>query len=227
MKTVIVLQHHPVETLGTIAHALTGRLIRTIRTFAGDPVPQSMADADALVVMGGPQSVYEQDRFPYLRDELRLIADALQRDRPILGVCLGSQLLAAALGAEVKPGKQKEIGWLPVTVGDDPLWGDAPRQITALHWHGDVFALPAGATSLASSALTLQQAFRYGHYAYGLLFHLEVTAAQMAEMVTRFADELQAAGVDARAILAGTKQHLPALQAFGAGVFGRWATLIS
>lgn len=223
MTTVLVLQHHPAETLGTIAHALTGAQVRTVRAFAGDPVPREMGDADALVVMGGPQSVYEQDRFPYLRDELRLIEDALRRERPLLGVCLGSQLLAAALGAEVQPGKQKEIGWLPVTLRDDPLWGDAPREFTALHWHGDIFSLPAGATALASSALTPQQAYRYGRNAYGLLFHLEVTEAQIAEMVMEFADELRGAGVDARSILTGTAKHLPALQTIGAGVFRRWA----
>jgi GMP synthase (glutamine-hydrolysing) len=156
-----------------------------------------------------------------------LIEDALRRDLPILGVCLGSQLLATALGAAVKPGPQQEIGWLPVTLRDDPLWGDAPRQFTAFHWHGDVFTLPAGATLLASSALTPVQAFRHGKKAMGLLFHLEVTAPQVAEMVSLFADELHPAGVDARAIRAGTKKHLAPLQAIGAGVFGRWAKLIS
>jgi GMP synthase (glutamine-hydrolysing) len=227
MPTVLILQHHAAETPGAIAEALTGTRIRTVHAFAREPVPVTMDNVDALVVMGGPQSVYEQDRFPYLRQELRLIEDALHRDLPILGVCLGSQLLAAALGADVTPGKQKELGWLPVTVREDPLWGDAPRQFTAFHWHGDVFALPAGATLLASSALTPVQAFRHGKKAIGLLFHLEVTAPQVAEIVTLFADALHPAGVDARAILAGMKKHLAPLQAIGAGVFGRWATLIS
>ncbi|MBI4308419.1 MAG: type 1 glutamine amidotransferase, partial [Chloroflexi bacterium] len=113
MSTVLVLQHAAPETLGAIADALkaAGLAFRYVRTFAGEPVPQDLGDAAGLVAMGGPQSVYEQDRFPYLRDELRLIERALKAGRPILGICLGSQLLAAALGAPVTRGKQKEIGW--------------------------------------------------------------------------------------------------------------------
>jgi len=215
LSKVIVLQHHPVETPGLIAEAVP---VEIIRVFESQPVPQKL-DAAGLVIMGGPPSVYEQNKFPYLRAELRLIEDALRQQKPVLGVCLGSQLLAAALGARVSPGPQKEIGWHDVTLRDDPLWADAPRQFTAFHWHGDVFDLPAGATSLASSALTPHQAFRYGTNAYGLLFHLEVTGPQISEMVQVFAREVP----DASAILTGAAQHLPALQKVGRQVFARWA----
>jgi GMP synthase (glutamine-hydrolysing) len=222
LSKVIVLQHHPAESPGLIADAVH---VQIIRPFEDQPVPRTL-DAAGLIIMGGPQSVYEQDQFPFLRAELRLIEDALARQKPILGVCLGSQLLAAALGAKVYPGQRKEIGWFDVTARVDPLWANAPRQFTAFHWHGDVFDLPAGATSLASSALTPIQAFRHGFNAYGLLFHLEVTGPQIAEMVTLFADEIHTAGVDARTILTGVKNHLPALQKIGRQVFGRWASLL-
>ena len=224
-RTVLVLQHAPGETLGTIADALTAARVRFdyIRSAAGQPVPPELGAAAGLVVMGGPQSVYEQDKLPFLRDELRLIEDALRCGKPILGVCLGSQLLAAALGAKVYPGLQKEIGWFDVVLRDDPFWAGAPRQFTALHWHGDLFDLPAGAIPLASSALTPHQAFRYGANACGLMFHLEMTDHQIAGMVTEFADELHQAGVEDCAILTGTRQHLPVLQGIGRRVFTGWA----
>lgn len=224
MKRILVLQHAACETPGTIADALPGFTLETIRTDLGQPVPQELAAA-GLIVMGGPQSVYEQDKFPYLRDELRLIERALRDAKPILGICLGSQLLAAALGARVYPGKQKEIGWFDVTLRDDPIWTGIPRKFTALHWHGDIFDLPAGATLLASSALTPHQAYRHGSNAFGFLFHMEMTAPQIAEMTAVFADEVRQAGADPRAILAGSAKHLPALRAIGASVFGAWADL--
>jgi GMP synthase (glutamine-hydrolysing) len=233
VNTVLVLQHVGCETLGTIADALAAAdaAPQYIRAFAGQPVPTEIGGAAGLVVMGGPQSVYEQDRYPFLRDEQRLIADALRRELPVLGVCLGSQLLAATLGAPVTKGQQKEIGWYPVTLSDaaedDALFNGVEHEFTGFHWHGDVFELPRGAVALAATALTARQAFRYGRNAYGLLFHMEVTGSQIAEMVTLFADELHAAGTDARAILAGTKQYLPTLQATGAKVYGGWAGLLA
>lgn len=226
MKRLIVLQHAACETPGTIADALPGFTLDTIRTDPGQPVPQELADAAGLIVMGGPQSVYEKDKFPYLCNELRLIERALRDAKPILGVCLGSQLLAATLGARVYPGKQKEIGWFDVTLCDDPIWAGVPRKFPALHWHGDIFDLPAGASLLASSALTPHQAYRHGSNAFGFLFHLEMTAPQITEMTTVFADEVRQAGADPRAILAGTATHLPALRAIGATVFGAWAKLL-
>ena len=226
MNRLIVLQHAACETPGTIADALPGFTLETIRTDLGQTVPRELADAAGLIVMGGPQSVYEQDKFPYLRNELRLIEHTLRDAKPILGVCLGSQLLAAALGARVYPGKQKEIGWFDVTLRDDPIWAGVPRKFPALHWHGDVFDLPAGTTLLASSALTPHQAYRHGSNAFGFLFHMEMTAPQITEMTTTFADEVRQAGADPRTILAVTTKHLPALHAIGASVFGAWAQLL-
>ena len=150
---------------------------------------------------------------PHLRDELRLIEAALHAGVPIIGVCLGSQLLAAALGARVYPAPQKEIGWYDVYLRDsahtDRLWQGVALTFTPLHWHGDVFDLPAGAVALASSALTEHQAFRYGDSAYGLLFHLEMGRRQIAAMVETFRDEVVGAGVAPETILADTAR-LPA-----------------
>ena len=232
MAKVWVIQHIVCETLGTIADALEGPgiLYQYIRPFAGDRVPEEMGDASGLIVMGGPMGVYERDAYPFLADEMRLIEKALQAQVPILGVCLGSQLLAATLGAAVTKGQRKEIGWYPVTLADackdDPLWSGAESPFTAYHWHGDVFELPSGATALASSAMTKHQAFRYDRNAYGFLFHMEVTTGMIRDMVNAFAEELREAKVDGKEILNRTAECLPPLQAIGQSVFQRWARLL-
>jgi GMP synthase (glutamine-hydrolysing) len=229
---VIVLQHVACETLGTIADVLAERRVeaRYIRTFAGEPVPATMAGATGLIVMGGPMGVYETDRYPFLADEIRLIQQAIDAGKPVLGVCLGSQLIAAALGAHVHPGPQKEIGWYEVTLSaagsTDAVFGGAPRTFTAFVWHGDVFDLPQGAVSLASTALTECQAFRYGTNVYGILFHMEVTETVIDGMLTTFTDELRNAHIDDAPIRHAVAAHLPPLRRVGARVFDRWADLL-
>ena len=148
----------------------------------------------------------------------------------MLSICLGSQLLAHALGASVRPGAEKEIGWHEVTLTDaateDPLFKDVAPSFTAFHWHGDVFDVPDGAVSLAHSAQTTHQAFRYGAHAYGLLFHLEVTPSLVASMTRAFADELAAEGLDGAAIRDAARAHTDSLSAIADTVFGRWVRRI-
>jgi GMP synthase (glutamine-hydrolysing) len=224
-----LLQHAEPEGPGAIAAALEARgvALRPVRPDRGEPIPAAPGDAAGLVVMGGPMGVYEADRFPHLRDELRLIAAALERGTPVLGICLGAQLLAATLGARVAPGPAREIGWHPVHLRPaaryDPLFAGVPPSFTAFHWHGDAFDLPAGATWLASSQRTPYQAFRTGAASYGMLFHLEVDERAVRGMVAAFGAELEAAGVDGRAVVAGAAAHLPALAACARTVFDRWA----
>src|SRR5215813_8861115 len=118
MPRIIAIQHISAEPMGRIGDALIahGISVDYLRVFAGAAIPKSLGDAAGLVVMGGPMGVYEQNEFPFLRDELRLIESALRDEKPVLGICLGSQLLAAALGAEVRRGGYKEIGWFPVSL---------------------------------------------------------------------------------------------------------------
>jgi len=180
--------------------------------------------------MGGPMGVYEQDRYPILRQDIHLIEEALRQDKPILGVCLGSQLLAAALGSPVTKGKSKEIGWHPISLTQaamrDPLWTKLEPSFMAYHWHGDIFELPSGAVSLASSEKTPHQAFRYGRAAYGILFHMEVTERIIEDMVKTCQDELQSAGLTGRRIVQQARKHLPRLDEIGKSVFTRWAGLV-
>jgi len=231
-KKVWVIQHIHCETLGTVADVLKAEGISTecIQTFEGQPVPKEMRETAGLVIMGGPMGVYEQDRCPFLRQEILLIEQALHEEKPVLGICLGSQLLATALGAKVTKGKKKEIGWHPVTLTeaamDDRLWSGVEPSFTAFHWHGDVFELPWGAVSLASSGLTKCQAFRYGRSVYGILFHVEVTEKIIGDMVQTFMDELQEAGIDGDEIVGKARDHLPRLQRIGGLVSKRWADLL-
>ena len=231
MPNVWVLQHIRCESLGSLANVLKAANIQPdyVRTFEGCPVPTEMGDAAGLIVMGGPMGVNEHYRYPFLRQEMRLIEQALKEEKPVLGVCLGSQLLAAVLGATVTPGKRKEIGWYPITATlsgrQDPLWKGIESPLVAFHWHGDVFNLPRGAVSLASSEMTTCQAFRYGALAYGFLFHMEVTRAIIKDMVTTFAAELVAAGLDSSTLADHAEDYLPRLQMVGQVVFVRWTSL--
>lgn len=233
MPNVLVLQHVACETAGTIADALARRGVshRVVRSHTGEEVPESFReDEKGLVVMGGPMAVYESERYPFIRKEMRLIELALKSGRPVLGVCLGSQLLASVLGAPVIPAKHKEIGWFPVKLTPDgiadPLFEAVRSGFYGFHWHGDVFALPKGAVRLAGSELTEVQAYRYGRGAYGMLFHMEVTEPMVREWVRDFGGELDTAGIPPQPILDGIAARLPALKQIGTRVFDRWADLV-
>jgi GMP synthase (glutamine-hydrolysing) len=151
--------------------------VQTVKPLAGQPLPDHDGVAGA-VFMGGPMNVDEVGRFPALAAEREWLAEAVERGMPVLGICLGAQLLARALGAEVRPGEAPEIGFAPVEVIDptDPLLGGLAPSAEVLHWHGDVFDLPDGAAHLASSERTACQAFRAGN-AWGVLFHPEADSA--------------------------------------------------
>ncbi len=232
MAKVLVVQHASPETLGTIADALEPKRISVeyIRTFLGNAVPKGIEEADGLIVMGGPMGVRDQGKYPFLRDEMLLIEKTLKAGKPVLGICLGSQLLASVLGAKIHIGKKREIGWLPVRLSPeaqkDPLWAGANPSFVAFHWHGDIFELPAEAVSLASSDLTPHQAFRHGEKTYGLLFHLEMTENMIREMIRTFSDDLLEQNLDSGWLIEKAGEHIPVLDKIGGRFFGRWADLL-
>jgi GMP synthase (glutamine-hydrolysing) len=175
--TLLAIQHVPWETPHRILDACGSLSVQTVKPLAGQALPDHDVVAGA-VVMGGPMGVDETDRHPALAAEREWLAEAARRKMPLLGICLGAQLLARALGAEVRPGEGAEIGWAPVEIldPDDPILGALAPSTTVLHWHGEVFDLPDGARQLARSVQTENQAFRHGN-AWGVLFHPEADVA--------------------------------------------------
>jgi GMP synthase (glutamine-hydrolysing) len=180
MEEVLVFQHDPFEDLGFFGEVLDkqGADYRVLRLFDGEMPTEEWEQVKALIILGGPMSVDEEDQFPFLRWEKRIIRAAIDEAVPILGICLGAQLVAAELGAPVSPGSVKEIGWSPISITPhgqvDSLLGYLPENATVFQWHSDGFDLPPGAIRLASSAHYSTQAFRLGKTIYGLQFHLEV-----------------------------------------------------
>lgn len=231
MAFVYVLQHHEEETSGTLGDVLRERGIeaRTVHGYAGEPVPKHLGDAAGLVVLGGPMGVAEQDRYPFLTDEIALISDALAHAAPVLGICLGGQLLAHTLGASVGKAPQPEIGWYPLRLTEaarqDQIWAGLSSPCPAFHWHEDFFGLPPGAALLAASELTPCQAFRSGANAYGLQCHLEVTGALVETWLRVWADELPAGAADT--ISSQARRELPGMERAARAVFGAWAGMVA
>ncbi len=188
-----VLQHVPHEGPGIIAPWLErrGHTVSYTRFFA-DPSLPDPARVDFLVIMGGPMSVRDEAQFPWLADEKQFVRAVIDNGRPVLGVCLGAQLIAASLGAAVHPCPEREIGWFPVeaTPAGSALSAVFPPSVTVFHWHGETFDLPPGTVRLARSAACANQAFSVGERVVGLQFHLEVTPDTVRGMVEHGRNEL-------------------------------------
>lgn len=182
--SVLILKNITTEGPGTIEDHLRSRKVRSsiIDLSKGEPFP-SVDSFSHLVVLGGPMAVYEMDRYAYLTAEARFIEEAIGKNKHVLGVCLGAQMLAHVLGARVYAGRQKEIGWYDVSLTDDGMKDPAMSVLAVdgrsvaqvFQWHGDTFDLPGKAVRLASSVLYANQAFRYSDRVYALQFHIEVT----------------------------------------------------
>ena len=257
-RTVLILRHTPEATAGTLETALTGTglEIRYIDFFAEVPERLPLDKASGLVVLGGAMNADEVDRYPFLKLDVQWIQQAIEAKLPLMGICLGSQLMAKALGAMVYRNKVKEIGWYmlewlpaatddPLFTSDEPLFtsgsGWYPRDLLpasaavssdmilpstrpVFQWHGDTFDLPPGAVLLARGSSCQNQAFRWGTNAYGLQFHIEMTAAMIEEWLEKGDEnEVVASGWTPRAIRDLTPLFLPLMQRFAAEVFGRFA----
>ena len=230
MKKLLVFQHVPHELLGTLNPMLkkAGFRIRYVN-FGRHPDAQPCLDGyDGLVVLGGPMSVNDDDRLPHLVTEMKLIEAALSRNLPVMGICLGAQLIAKTLGAAVYPNQEKEIGWYDVSPTDhaqsDPLLGVFSATEKIFQWHGETFDIPKSTSHLAFSSLCANQAFRYGANVYGFQFHLEVTPEMIADWLTQDAN----CG-DLREVTQEIDPGANAvrMQELAAQVFGGWCRLAS
>ncbi|HJQ85227.1 MAG TPA: gamma-glutamyl-gamma-aminobutyrate hydrolase family protein [Candidatus Binatia bacterium] len=212
----LVLRHVQAEGLGLLANVLRDRGIhhRYLDIPRGDPVPRDLRGVGGLIVLGGPMAVYEADRHPFLPSESDLIERALAAGRPVLGICLGAQLIASVLGARVYAGERREIGWAPITLTDDgrddAAFGLMDPTLTVFHLHGDTYELPADAKNLARSATYEQQAFRWGDLVYGLQFHLEFTETMIQRLATESESRayITAAGVKPESLLTDAGTHV-------------------
>jgi GMP synthase-like glutamine amidotransferase len=227
----LVLQHIACEPPGVFEDVMVERGIamNRVELDEGEPLPRR-GSFDAIVAMGGPMSVNDEDDHPWLAAEKALIGAEVRAGTPFFGACLGVQLLAASLGARVHPGPAPEVGVLPVTLTAagraDPVTGVLPAELPGLQWHGDTFELPAGAVLLASSPAYEHQAIRVGRSAYGIQFHVEVTESMAAEWgrvpayATAAEAVLGAGGIDR--LLADFAGRADELQRLARLLFERW-----
>lgn len=227
-RSAVALRHVAFEDLGLLAPIMEreGWNVSFCEAAVDDLSHRSIRNADLVIVLGGPIGVYETDDYPFLTSELALLEYRLSRDLPTLGICLGSQLMAKALGSRVYKGLVKEIGWGTVNLTDDgassslkPLGGD---DAVVLHWHGDTFDLPRGARRLASNVNYDNQAFAYGRNALALQFHLEADPRQLEEWYVGHTVELAAAKVSVRDLRAAAQRHKNGLALRADQIFSDW-----
>ena len=232
MAKVLVFQHVPAEPLGTLDPMLRnrGHRIRYVN-FHRDPEAQpDISRYDALIVLGGPQMPDQGDRYPHLNVEMRCIEQALKREIPVLGICLGAQLLAYTLGGGVRPMPEWEIGWYDLDrtyqSAADPLFCALVEPHPVFQWHGYTFDLPEGAIHLASSETCENQAFRYGHNAYGLQFHLELDERLINRWLSlpQYLADIEANGRrgNAETIRQQTHELIPQSAALSQEIFGQF-----
>jgi GMP synthase (glutamine-hydrolysing) len=233
MSKILVIQHVANEGLGILEEELKTQNFSTETLMASDsavfPSGVKLEEYGALIVLGGPMGAYEEDKYPWMKKELLVIQEALRQKKPILGICLGAQLLAKAAGARVYPGDRKEIGWGPVRLDDwyfkrNPLFFqiDPVKEHMVFHWHGDTFDLPTEGYRLAWNENYPNQAFCFQGNAVGLQFHIEMTDEMIRDWMPKALEDQDAAA----AIVAESAKYLPALRDMAHKIVYGFASLI-
>lgn len=229
MKTALAIRHLAFEDLGSFEDVLAeeGFAVRYVEAGHAPLADLDAVTPELIVVLGGLISAYEQDTYPFLHDELRILRERIANDRPTLGICLGAQLIAASLGARVYRGPQKEIGWEPLALTDagarSALAELSPTNTPVLHWHGDTFELPRGAVLLASTPRYAHQAFAHGNHTLALQFHPEVTVRGLERWFVGHAGEIaQTEGISVDGLRQATRTHGPVLERHGPAFLRGW-----
>jgi GMP synthase (glutamine-hydrolysing) len=233
VRLALVIRHVACEDLGNLALVLQqrGLVVRYVEAGIDDLAQLNPMAPEVLIVLGGPIGVYQEQAYPFLIDELRVLERRLAADLPTLGICLGAQLMARALGAKVYAGPRKEIGWAPLHLSEagwrSCLARLAKRETAVLHWHGDTFDLPAGATHLASTPAYESQAFAWGTRGLALQCHAEVTARGLEQWFISHAHEIDLTpGVSVRQLRKDTQCYAPRLQVRAASCWQTWLTQV-
>ncbi|OGP15807.1 MAG: hypothetical protein A2053_07015 [Deltaproteobacteria bacterium GWA2_50_8] len=235
MSSFAIVQQVPYEGAGIFEECLQtwGHRYCYLRPYLSKswlPRPEGLHDYDGYIFLGGPMSVNDQKEVPYLREEMALIQEGLRCRKPMLGVCLGAQLLAAAQGMPIYKGV-REIGWAPIEFDpsgapSDPLFSHFPEKLLVFHWHGETFDLPQGAIHLAQSSACRNQAFGIHRHAYGLQFHLEVTEEIIKDWVQKAGDQdIFLTDEQQREILETTKKEVENLNRLGRQFFQKFVQL--
>ncbi len=225
MKPIFVCQHSPGEPPGGLAEALDAAGVPWVACHGYQPGAPSFDPAhhDGLVVLGGHMNADEMDRYPFLARERTWLRDAVERRVPVLGICLGAQLLARALDARVYRNPVPEIGWVPVSVTaegqSDPVFSHLGPRTTVFHWHNDTFDLPAGAVHLAYSRDCPHQAFRIGPLTYGVQFHPEVNETVLADWVPKLEEPMR------QTVQQSMPTELPTMLRNSRRLFAQWIWL--
>lgn len=226
LKTAVAIRHVAFEDVGAWRDVLVEKNYALAYAEAGvdDLGDAALMSADLLIVLGGPIGVYETDSYPFLIQEIATVRRRLEQQKPVLGVCLGAQLMAAALGARVGPGPGKEIGYGPLELTEAGRTSPLARLdgLPVLHWHGDNCDLPAGAERLASTSLCPIQAFQIGRAALGLQFHVEADPRRIEAWLVGHTVELGKAGVDPRVLRAEALRLGAATATAGQAVLSDW-----
>lgn len=224
MKNLLAIRHVPFEDLGSLAEPLAqaGYSIRYVDAPTADFAALSKVKWDVLVVLGGPIGVNDAADYPFMVPELRFVEARLKAGLPLLGICLGSQFIAKALGADVRRNSKVELGWKPLMLTEAGR-ASALRHVTGpvLHWHGEIFDLPHGALNLCSTDLTPCQGFSWGP-ALAMQFHPEVTAQGLEQWYVGNVGDIRAAGLTPAELRRSAQAHAAALEAQGAAMLKDW-----
>ena len=226
-KRILIIQHIDIESPGIILNFMKEKGISfDCRKIENDNT--NLLDYDGLIIMGGPMSVNDKDHYSFIDKEIELVKHYLMINKPILGICLGSQIIASALNSSIYKNSKQELGWhtVSLTQNNDTIFENLENNFLAFHWHGDIFDLPNNSIKLASSQISNIQAFVFQKNCYGLLFHLEVTKEIVENIVNIFESDLVSESIDKSIILSDLDEKIEMINDNGKIIFNRWLELI-